>query len=53
MMNGVVEGFRSLDEEEIKKVSAFGLFSAMRDEDVQRGMGAIFMILKTLGKALK
>jgi uncharacterized protein YjgD (DUF1641 family) len=53
MMSGVVEGFRKLDEEEIKKVSAFGMFSAMRDEDVQRGMGAIFSILKALGKSLK
>ncbi len=53
MIEGVVEGFKKLDEEEIKKVSTFGVLSAMRDEDVQRGIGAVFTILKALGRALK
>ena len=41
----------TLTTAEPKKVGTFGMFSAMRDEKVQKGLGLTLELLKALGDA--
>ncbi len=51
--SAVVESIHEMNEVEIKKVSTLGLMSVMRDEDFQKGMGAMITFLKLLGKRVR
>lgn len=41
------------DEEEVKPISPFGIFSSLKDKDVQKAIGFLFYFLKKLGQGLK
>ncbi len=51
--SAVVDAIQEMNDVEIQKVSTLGLMSVMRDEDFQKGMGAMITFLKLLGKRVK
>ena len=53
LIGSAATALTDIEEKEIAPVSPLGIFSELRDEDVQRALGFLFHFLKQLGRGLK